>query len=98
MQKYEKVLALRTITFSTFYAYFHCRAAAQADIGRRTAAITYPLNEGVDVQFRGTPRFPRLSGRAIIRRTARNGTEVEVLVSKMPRPFELGRGYATYVL
>lgn len=81
-----------------FSLVFTVEIPAQADIGRRTTAITYPQDERVDVQFRGTTRFPRMSGRAIIRRTARNGTEVEVLVSKMPRPFELGRGYATYVL
>ena len=81
-----------------FSLVFTVELPAQADIGRRTTAITYPQDERVDVQFRGTTRFPRMSGRAIIRRTARNGTEVEVLVSKMPRPFELGRGYATYVL
>ena len=50
------------------------------------------------VQFRGTTRFPRMKGEARIRRTARNGTEIELTVSKMPRPFELGAGYATYVL
>lgn len=70
----------------------------QADVPRRTTAITYPLNERVMVQFRGTTRFPRMKGDATIRRTARNGTEINLSVSKMPRPFELGRGYATYVL
>ncbi|HSK30159.1 MAG TPA: hypothetical protein VLA17_09365, partial [Candidatus Limnocylindria bacterium] len=33
-----------------------------------------------------------------MRRTARSGTQIELSVSKMPRPFELGAGYATYVL
>lgn len=73
-------------------------ASAQADMSRRTTAITYPLNERVTVQFRGTTRFPRMTGRANIRRTSRNGSEIDLSVSKMPRPFELGRGYATYVL
>jgi outer membrane protein OmpA-like peptidoglycan-associated protein len=68
------------------------------DIARRTTAITYPLNERVTVQFRGTTRFPRMGGRATIRRTQRNGSEVDLSVFKMPRPFELGAGYATYVL
>lgn len=71
---------------------------AQADLSRRTTAITYPLSERVTVQFRGTTRFPRMKGDATIRRTARNGTEINLSVSKMPRPFELGAGYATYVL
>ncbi|MER3429463.1 MAG: hypothetical protein C4324_00205 [Blastocatellia bacterium] len=71
---------------------------AQVDVPRKTTAITYPLDETVFVQFRGTTRFPRMKGEAKVRRTARNGTQIELSVSKMPRPFELGRGYATYVL
>ena len=71
---------------------------AQLDVPRRTTAITYPLDELVVVQFRGTTRFPRMKGEARLRRTSRNGTEIELSVSKMPRPFELGAGYATYVL
>lgn len=70
----------------------------QVDVPRRTTAITYPLDEQVMVQFRGTTRFPRMKGEARVKRTSRNGTEIELSVSKMPRPFELGRGYATYVL
>lgn len=70
----------------------------QADVGRRTTAATYPLDESVTVRFRGTTRFPRMSGEARIKRTKRNGTEIDLNVSKMPRPFELGAGYATYVL
>src|SRR5688500_12886082 len=70
----------------------------QVDVPRRTTAITYPLDEQVLVQFRGTTRFPRMKGEAKMRRTSRNGTEIELSVSKMPRPFELGAGYATYVL
>lgn len=72
--------------------------AAQADVGRRTTAITYPLDDTVNVQFRGTTRFPRMKGNAKIRRTTRSGTRVELEVDNMPRPFELGAGYATYVL
>ncbi len=71
---------------------------AQVDVPRRTTSITYPLDETVVVQFRGTTRFPRMKGEARIKRTSRNGTEIELSVSKMPRPFELGRGFATYVL
>ncbi len=70
----------------------------QLDVPRRTTAITYPLDEPVIVQFRGTTRFPRMKGDARMKRTSRNGTEIELSVSKMPRPFELGAGYATYVL
>ncbi|HXF42347.1 MAG TPA: OmpA family protein [Pyrinomonadaceae bacterium] len=74
------------------------RVHSQADIPRKTMAITYPLNEEVIVPFRGTTRFPRMKGEAKVKRTSKNGTEIELSVSKMPRPFELGRGYATYVL
>lgn len=70
----------------------------QVDVARQTTAITYPLDEVVYTQFRGTTRFPRMKGEAKIKRTSRNGTEIELSVSKMPRPFELGAGYATYVL
>ncbi len=73
-------------------------AFAQVDVARRTTAITYPLDEQVIVQFRGTTRFPRMKGEAKIKRTSRNGSEINLSVSKMPRPFELGAGYATYVL
>ncbi|MEO8649730.1 MAG: OmpA family protein [Acidobacteriota bacterium] len=77
---------------------FAASAFGQVDVPRRTTAITYPLDEPVLVQFRGTTRFPRMKGDAKIKRTSRNGTEIELSVSKMPRPFELGAGYATYVL
>lgn len=72
--------------------------SGQVDVARRTTAITYPLDEPVVVQFRGTTRFPRMKGEAKIKRTSRNGSEIDLSVSKMPRPFELGAGYATYVL
>lgn len=71
---------------------------AQVDVARQTTAITYPQEETVYVQFRGTTRFPRMKGEAEIRRTKKNITEIELKVSKMPRPFELGAGYATYIL
>ena len=77
---------------------FETALFGQVDVPRRTTAITYPLDEQVFVQFRGTTRFPRMKGDAKIRRTNRNGTEIDLSVSKMPRPFELGAGYATYVL
>ena len=70
----------------------------QVDVPRETIATTYPLNEVVTLQFRGTTRFPRMKGEAKIKRTNKNGTEIDLTVSKMPRPFELGAGYATYVL
>ncbi len=73
-------------------------AIGQVDVGRRTTAITYPLDDSVSVQFRGTTRFPRMKGNAKVKRTARSGTTIELNVDNMPRPFELGAGYATYVV
>jgi outer membrane protein OmpA-like peptidoglycan-associated protein len=72
--------------------------SAQVDVPRQTTAVTYPLDEVVGLQFRGTTRFPRMKGTAKIKRTSKNGTEIDLSVSKMPRPFELGAGYATYIL
>jgi outer membrane protein OmpA-like peptidoglycan-associated protein len=77
---------------------FNISVFAQTDVPRQTTAITYALDDEVTVPFRGTTRFPRMSGKANIKRTKRNGTEIDLSVSKMPRPFELGAGYATYVL
>ena len=88
------------VAFAAFvlFAMAAFTVVGQVDVARRTTAITYPLDEIVNVQFRGTTRFPRMKGEAKIRRTSRNGTQIELSVSKMPRPFELGAGYATYVL
>lgn len=72
--------------------------AQTPDVARRTTAITYPPGDTVDVQFRGTTRFPRMKGSASVQRTARRGTTVKLHVENMPRPFELGSGYATYVV
>ena len=71
---------------------------AQVDVARKTTAVTYPLNEIVETQFRGTTRFPRMKGEAKVKRTSKNGSEIDISVTNMPRPFELGAGYATYVL
>ena len=87
------VYGIVTFMFSAALSVF-----SQADIPRKTTALTYPLDETVVVNFRGTTRFPRMKGDARIKRTKRNGTEIELSVQKMPRPFELGAGYATYVL
>ena len=86
-------LFIFSVIFSTVIFAF-----GQVDVARQTTAITYPLDEVVQTQFRGTTRFPRMKGDAKIKRTSRNGTEIELSVSKMPRPFELGAGFATYIL
>lgn len=73
-------------------------AFAQSDVPRQTVAITYPLDQTVNVKFQGTTRFPRLKGEAKVRRAGRRGTRVELSVENLPRALELGGVYTTYVL
>lgn len=93
-----KTNVLRIFPALAFLFLFTISTFAQVDVGRQTTAVTYPLDDLVSLQFRGTTRFPRMKGAAQVKRTSKNGTEIDVTVSKMPRPFELGAGYATYVL
>jgi outer membrane protein OmpA-like peptidoglycan-associated protein len=71
---------------------------AQPDSRRQTVAVTYPLDQSVTVKFRGTTRLPRLSGEAKVRRTGRRNTRVELEIKNLPRAFELGGIYTTYIL
>ena len=71
---------------------------AQSDLRRTTTAITYPLNQTIEVPFRGTTRLPRLHGDAKVRRQGRRGTRVELAIDNMPRAYELGGAYTTFVL
>src|SRR5438552_2248185 len=73
-------------------------ALAQNDARRTTVAITYPLNQTIEVAFHGTTRLPRLKGTAKVRRQGRRGTRVELSIENMPRAYELGSVYTTYVL
>src|SRR5436190_5605038 len=73
-------------------------AFSQADMARRTIAITYPLEDQINVQFRGTVQFPKMHASASVKRTSKTGTRIELSVSDMPRTYQLGAGYATYVL
>jgi outer membrane protein OmpA-like peptidoglycan-associated protein len=73
-------------------------AVAQSDVERKTVAITYPLDETVNVKFRGTTVLPRLKGEAKVKRAGRRGTRVEFNVEDLPRASELGGIYTTYVL
>jgi outer membrane protein OmpA-like peptidoglycan-associated protein len=91
------LLAKFFITAPMMFAFVFI-ALGQVDVARKTTAITYPLDDTVLVQFRGTTRFPRMKGEAKVKRTSRSGTRVELQVDNMPRPFELGAGYATYVV
>lgn len=90
----SRIFAAALVSFCLVYT-----AMAQGlDTPRQATAITFPLDETVLVQFRGTTRFPRMKGEAKIRRVERSGSRVELTVERMPRPFDLGAGYATYVL
>ena len=94
----NKLFRFRFIGLLLFAAAACLSVSAQVDVARNTTAVTYPLDDVVNVQFRGTTRFPRMKGSATVKRTTRNGSRVELTVDNMPRPFELGAGYATYVV
>lgn len=94
----KNLKAIKIFTVLSILFIFGVKVFAQTDVPRETRAVTYPMDETVMLQFRGTTRFPRMKGEAKIKRTKKNGTEIELSVSKMPRPFELGAGYATYVV
>lgn len=71
---------------------------AQNDARRSTIAITYPLDQTIEVPFHGTTRLPRLKGSAKVKRQGRRGTRVELNIDNLPRAYELGGVYTTYVL
>jgi outer membrane protein OmpA-like peptidoglycan-associated protein len=71
---------------------------AQNDTRRTTVAITYPLDQTIEVPFHGTTRLPRLKGSASVRRQGRRGTRVQLHLDNLPRGYELGGVYTTYVL
>ncbi|PYT04015.1 MAG: hypothetical protein DMF65_03005 [Acidobacteria bacterium] len=73
-------------------------ARAQSDIRRETVAVSYPLEQTISLKFRGTTRLPRLKGEAKVRRSGRRNTRVELSVENLPRAYELGSVYTTYVL
>src|SRR3954451_4157667 len=73
-------------------------AFAQGDSRRETVAVTYPLDQTVNLRFRGTTRLPRLTGSAKVKRTGRRNTRVELSVDNLPRAYEVGGVYTTYVL
>lgn len=72
--------------------------SAQSDVPRKTVAVTYPLGDEINLQFRGTTRFPRLRGSASVKRMNKSGTRVELSLDNMPRPYELGAAYTTFIL
>src|SRR6202521_4989304 len=95
----NRVSRLRTaLAILALLAAFAAGARAQSDLRRSTIAITYPLNQTIEVAFHGTTRLPRLKGIAKVRRQGRRGTRVELNLNNLPRAYELGGIYTTYVL
>ena len=86
------------IALAAILAAFAAGALAQNDVRRSTIAITYPLNQTIEVAFHGTTRLPRLKGTAKVRRQGRRGTRVELNIDNLPRAYELGSVYTTFVL
>src|SRR5258707_12611981 len=95
----NRVLRLRT-AFAVFalLATFGAGARAQSDLRRSTTAITYLLDQTIEVAFHGTTRLPRLKGTAKVKRQGRRGTRVELSLENLPRAYELGSVYTTFVL
>jgi len=77
---------------------FSALVFAQNDTMRTTTAITYPLDQTIEVPLTGTTRLPRLKGTAKVRRQGRRGTRVELNIDNLPRAYELGSVYTTFVL
>src|SRR6266566_2012443 len=95
----NRVLRLRTgFAILALVSTFAAGARAQNDLRRSTVAITYPLNQTIEVAFHGTTRLPRLKGTARVRRQGRRGTRVELNIDHLPRGYELGSVYTTFVL
>ena len=95
----NRVLRLRTVfAIVALLAAVTTGAWAQNDLRRSTVAITYPLDQTIEVAFHGTTRLPRLKGAAKVRRQGRRGTRVELNLNNLPRAYELGGVYTTFVL
>src|SRR2546421_1714346 len=71
---------------------------SQSDVTRTTLAITYPLDQTIEVPFHGTTRLPRLKGDATVRRQGRRGTRVTLSIDNLPRAYDLGSFSTTLVL
>src|SRR6185369_11896216 len=92
MRRTSSVLA------AAFVLFISSITLAQSDATRTTTAITYPLDQTIEVPFHGTTRLPRLKGSARVRRQGRRGTRVELSIDNLPRAYELGGVYSTFVL
>ncbi len=89
---------IQIITVGLIILSFSLLTFAQTDVTRKTVAVTYPLNQEIYVTFRGTTRFPRLIGQAKVKRQNKTGTRVTLTLENVPRPYELGEAYTTFVL
>jgi outer membrane protein OmpA-like peptidoglycan-associated protein len=89
----SRLIAITAVLACSFVA-----AYSQSDVTRTTLAITYPLDQTIEVPFHGTTRLPRLKGTASVRRQGRRGTRVTLSIDNLPRAYELGSIYTTYVL
>src|SRR5438045_4621211 len=89
----SRLIATATVLLCAFAA-----ALCQSDATRSTLAITYPLDKEIEVPFHGTTRLPRLKGTAYVKRQGRRGTRVTLAIDNLPRAYELGSVYTTYVL
>src|SRR5437764_1007721 len=88
----------RLIATAAILVFSSVAGFSQSDVTRTTLAITYPLDQTIDVPFHGTTRLPRLKGDATVRRQGRRGTRVTLAIDNLPRAYELGSVYTTYVL
>src|SRR5260221_14510872 len=88
----------RTPGLVAFILAFASCAFGQSDVSRQTIAVTYPLDETIEVKFRGTTLLPRLKGEAKVKRAGRRGTRVELAIDNLPRANELGGIYTTFIL
>lgn len=90
--------SLSLFTAFIIFSVFGVMAFAQNDVTRTTTAITYPLDQAIEVPFHGTTRLPRLKGTAEVKRQGRRGTRVQLAIENLPRGYELGGVYTTFVL
>lgn len=90
--------ALLTLLTCAVFSATTATVFGQGDVARRTVAVTYPLDETVEVKFRGTTLLPRLKGEAKVKRAGRRGTRVELAIDNLPRANELGGIYTTFLL
>src|SRR6266550_1513352 len=95
---YHVLMRFAIVTLLIFTTMDVATTFAQTDAPRQTIAVTYPLDESIEVKFRGTTLLPRLKGEAKVKRAGRRGTRVELAIDNLPRANELGGIYTTFIL